>query len=122
MRKSREGLIAESLAPKSPAAVGAAVGEVAGEEILDEADEFGFAEVVVGFDGVAADRLGDHVFAEAQFAGLRAGLAEVVDDLAQERGRFAAAQEGRQAVDLERVFAEGLGSGTILIWLFDPVP
>src|SRR5258708_30431580 len=90
------------------AAVRAAVREVAGEEVLDEADEFGFAEEIVGLDGVAADGLGDHVFAEAQFAGLCAGFAEVVDDLAQELGGLAAAEERGEAIDLEGPRAEGL--------------
>lgn len=45
--------------------MGAAVGEVAFEEVLDEADELGLAEDVAGFYGVAADGGGDDVFAKA---------------------------------------------------------
>ncbi len=66
------------------AAVGAAVGEFAGEQVLDQADEFGFAQKVVGLHGVAADGLCDHVFAEAELGGLGTRLTEIIDDLAEE--------------------------------------
>jgi hypothetical protein len=73
-------------------AVGAGVGEVAGEEVVEELVPLGGLEGVVGFDGVAADGLGDDFFAEAAaFARLAALLLEIGDDGADEFSRRRAA-------------------------------
>ena len=58
------------------AAVRAAVGQFAPEEILHEAQAFRFAEDVVRLHRVAADGLGDHVLAETQLRDLLRRVAE----------------------------------------------
>lgn len=42
--------------------MGAAVGHIASEEILNQTLNFGFLKIVIGFDGLATGRGGDDIF------------------------------------------------------------
>ena len=103
----------------------AAVGQLASEQILNQAETLGLAEDVVGFHGVAADGLGDHVFSEAELGGLRRGLAEFVNDVAQELRWIIGAEKLRQRINLECAGAERLkadaGAGEGVEMLHEPV-
>lgn len=98
------------------ATVGAGVGEVAGEEVVEEHVPFGGLEEVVGLDGVAADGLGDDFFAEAAtFAGFAAFLLEIDEDGADEFGDVAGFDHGGKGVDQEGVGAEAGDADTGLL-------
>ena len=57
---------------------------------------------------MAADGLGDHVLAEAQFRGLLRGVAQLVNDVAEELRWLGGAQKLRQRVNLESPRAKRL--------------
>lgn len=84
----------------------AGIGHGAGPEILDELEEFGFAEGIVGLHGVATDGLGDHVLAQAQRVDARAGGLEGIDKIEGEPAWIAGFDEGREGVEEEGAFAE----------------
>lgn len=86
--------------------VGACVGHGAVAEILDEPFEFGAAEEVVGFDGVAADGFCDHRFTEAECVDIETVAFELVEHFDDKLSRLAGFHEGRQGIEQEGAFAE----------------
>jgi len=84
-----------------------AVGEFAGEEVFDEFDQLRFAQVIVGFDGVAADGGGDDVFAQTEFGTGGAGLLEFVDDVVNQLERVVGMDKLREGVNFEGPGTEG---------------
>ena len=84
----------------------AGVGHVAAAQGIDEAFEFGAVERIVGFDGVAADGFGDHVFAQAPCVYVLARGFECVDQLDDETAGVGNFDERRKGIKEEGAFAE----------------
>ncbi len=89
--------------------VGAAVGHVTNEEVLEQLLQFLLVEGIVRFHGMSADGGGDHVLTEPQARHAVARGSDLVNDLVQKGFGIIAFQKDRKSVDLERVSSEGLG-------------
>ena len=88
------------------AAMWAGVGHVAFAQGLDEAFEFGAAERIVGFNRVAANGFGNHVFAQAPGVDVLAGGFEGVDQFDHETAGVGNFDEGRKGIEKESAFAK----------------
>ena len=83
--------------------MGAGIGQIAGEQVVEEHVPLGGLERVVGLDRVAADGLRDDLLAQASaFPRLAALLLEIGDDGADELGHIAGLDHRRQSVDQKR--------------------
>lgn len=64
--------------------------------------------MVIGFDSVAANGGGDHVFAETESGGGTGHAAQFLDHLIEPVHGVVGLEEGREGFDFERVGAEGV--------------
>lgn len=86
--------------------MGTSVRHVAGAEVLNELLELRATQGVVGLDCVAADRLGDDIFANPEGVHAGSGSFEGIDQVEGEPARVRGADERGEGVQQERPFAE----------------
>ncbi|MEK0446272.1 MAG: hypothetical protein RLZZ399_1593 [Verrucomicrobiota bacterium] len=74
--------------------MGATIRQIAGQQVFEEAGQFGFAQRVVCFDGVPAHGFGNHVLSQPQSGAEGVGVTEFVNDVVEKLRRVVGFDEG----------------------------
>lgn len=90
--------------------MGATIRKLAGQQVFYEFRQLRLAQRIIGFDGVAAHRLGDHVLSKPEPRALRVCIPEVVNNIVEQLRRILASDESRKRVHFERTPTEMLQS------------
>lgn len=86
--------------------MGTRVRHFTGAEVINQLMQFGVIKRVVGFDGVAADRFGNHVLAQAKGINTGACTLQFCDEIAGELSWGSGTNEWRECIEKECALAE----------------